>query len=447
MKKPMSFHHRPAHQFKCLSLLCVLLLFGDGFQTVNAQDRGNTSAQEYGDPVYRELGGFAGFLGYNYNHTAIFSGLDNNDSGRVREALGSGITTQEVNYYHEFTSPDHDYYGAYTLNNRTMSFTDRKSVVSIAIDLVNAAIAYPSTFLQAPVCLVYYGSSFDGTVADISNIRCDGFVEYCYEKNGFRVWRNQSYADNTWSIVLYPDYHNDRPDMTRNPEREASPWAQRGAPAGATGPQVILDLGYSLPDTKMTSASIIKVPTYQVTEVAGNSYVDVTVRATDESGIHIIGYKKPGDANWSYSPRQPQDPTSDSYSYTVRVTTSGYFYTFAEDNGGNYPASAQGYVITVVATSVELVSPEKPMSYSLSQNYPNPFNPSTKIGFAIAKKSFVSLKVYDLLGKEVAMLVNSEYLSGNYEVAFVGTSLASGIYFYRLQAGLFTETKKLILLR
>jgi hypothetical protein len=430
-----------------LSLLCVLLLFGGGVQTVNAQDRGNTSAQEYGDPVYRELGGFAGFLGYNYNHTGIFSGLNNNHYGRVRQALGSDTTTQEVYYYDEFTSPVHDYYGAYTLNNRTMSFTDRKNVVNTASDLVNAAIAYPSTFLQAPVCLVYYGSSFDGTVADISNIRCDGFVEYCYEKNGFRVWRNQSYADNTWSIVLYPDYHNDRPDATRNPEREASPWAQRGAPAGATGPQVIIDLGYTLPDTKMTSASVIKVPTYQVTQVTGNGYVDVTVRATDESGIHYIGYKKPGDTVWIYSPTQPQDPTSDTYSYTVRVTRSGNFYTFAVDNGGNYPLVSSGFLITVVPTSVKRVSSEEPRTYSLGQNYPNPFNPSTKIGFVIAKKSFVSLKVYDVLGKEVAVLVNSEYLSGNYEVPFVGTSLASGIYFYRLQAGLFTETKKLILLK
>ncbi|MGD1046630.1 MAG: T9SS type A sorting domain-containing protein [Bacteroidota bacterium] len=434
------------NHFLHLGLLSLFSL-GAGVQIVAAQDRGNTSAQEYGDPVYRVLDGLAGFLGYNYNHTAIFSGLDNFHNEQVREALGSGTTTHEVSYDTEFTNYKGDasnYYGAYTLNNRTMSFTDRKSVVSLAIDLVNAAIAYPPLI---PACLDYYGTTFDGTVADIMDIRCDGFVEYCYEKNGFRVWRNQLYADTTWSIAKYPDYHNDRPDITRNPESEASPWAQRGAPPGPTGPQVILDFGYILPDTKMTSASVIKVPTYQVTQATGSGYVDVTVRATDESGIHYIGYKKPGDANWSYSPTQVQDPTSDSYSYTVRVITSGYFYTFAVDNGGNYPASAPGYLITVSATSVEQASSELPISYSLGQNYPNPFNPSTKIGFAIAKKSFVSLKVYDLLGKEVAVLVNSEYLSGNYEVAFVGTSLASGIYFYRLQAGLFTETKKLILLR
>jgi hypothetical protein len=197
----------------------------------------------------------------------------------------------------------------------------------------------------------------------------------------------------------------------------------------------------------MNSAAVIKLPKYQVTEVTANGYVDVTVRATDESGIHYIGYQKPGDTSWSYSPTQQQDPTTDSYSYTIRVTRSGNFYTFAVDGGGNYPDTASEYFINVTTTQVEETSSETPITYSLGQNYPNPFNPDTKIRFAIAKKSFVSLKVYDLLGREIAVLVNSEYLSGNYEVPFVGASLASGIYFYRIQAGLFTDTKKLILLK
>jgi len=335
-----------------LRTICGVVLFSliSVLQPAIAQDRGNISAQEYGDAVYRTL---QGYWGYDYNHTAIFSGLDSVHEEKVRQALGPGYTTEEVYFSDEFTSYGSGYYGAYTLNNRTMSFTDRKSVVKIASDLVNAAIPYPSTSFPyfIPVCIVYYGSSFDGSVADISNIRCDGFVEYCYEKNGFRVWRNQDYADSTWSIVLYPDENNNRPDITRNPEDEASPWAQRGAPC-ATGPQVLTGgCSYLAPDTKMTSAAVINLPTYQVTYTPGNGYVDVTVLATDESGIHYIGYMKPGDSAWSYSPTQPQDPTSDSYSYTVRVTTSGTFYTFAVDNGGNYPQYANGYIVTVSSQS------------------------------------------------------------------------------------------------
>jgi hypothetical protein len=93
-----------------------------------------------------------------------------------------------------------------------------------------------------------------------------------------------------------------------------------------------------------------------------------------------------------------------------------------------------------------------PNTFSLKQNYPNPFNPTTNIGFWIADRGFVSLKVYDILGNEVATLVNEEKPAGSYEVEFsVGQDsspdIASGIYFYKLQAGSFVETKKMILMK
>ncbi len=85
--------------------------------------------------------------------------------------------------------------------------------------------------------------------------------------------------------------------------------------------------------------------------------------------------------------------------------------------------------------------------YHLSNNYPNPFNPSTKITYSIPKRSNVSLKVFDLLGREVAELVNSEIEAGDNEVIFNASKLSSGIYFYRLQASDFIQTKKMILLK
>jgi hypothetical protein len=85
--------------------------------------------------------------------------------------------------------------------------------------------------------------------------------------------------------------------------------------------------------------------------------------------------------------------------------------------------------------------------FSLLQNYPNPFNPSTSIKYAISSKQFVTLKVYDVLGNEIATLVDEEKPAGSYEVNFDAAQLSSGIYFYKLQAGSFVETKKMILLR
>ena len=89
----------------------------------------------------------------------------------------------------------------------------------------------------------------------------------------------------------------------------------------------------------------------------------------------------------------------------------------------------------------------KPNSFLLSQNYPNPFNPTTSMQYAIGSRQFVTLKVYDLLGREVATLVNEEKPAGEYEVEFDGTKLPTGIYFYQLKAREYSETKKMILLR
>jgi hypothetical protein len=86
-----------------------------------------------------------------------------------------------------------------------------------------------------------------------------------------------------------------------------------------------------------------------------------------------------------------------------------------------------------------------PTVFSLEQNYPNPFNPSSTIRFDIPTSSYVELKVYDILGKEVATLVNEELESGSYETIFDGTGLSSGVYFYRIKAGDFVQTKKLLL--
>jgi hypothetical protein len=83
----------------------------------------------------------------------------------------------------------------------------------------------------------------------------------------------------------------------------------------------------------------------------------------------------------------------------------------------------------------------------LMQNYPNPFNPSTTISFSLSSKSFVSLKVFDLTGREVAILANEQLPSGTYRLQWNADGRSSGAYFYHLQAGLFGETKKLLLIK
>jgi photosystem II stability/assembly factor-like uncharacterized protein len=97
--------------------------------------------------------------------------------------------------------------------------------------------------------------------------------------------------------------------------------------------------------------------------------------------------------------------------------------------------------------SVQPVISRVPSSLHLSQNYPNPFNPSTTIEFALPKSAFVTLRVHDLLGRQVGELVNEKLTPGTYKTQWNASGLASGVYFYRLTAGEYVETKKLLLLR
>ncbi len=85
--------------------------------------------------------------------------------------------------------------------------------------------------------------------------------------------------------------------------------------------------------------------------------------------------------------------------------------------------------------------------YRLDQNYPNPFSLSTTIQFSIPESQFMTLKVFDIYGNEIASLINEEKSSGNHEVLFDGSKLANGTYFYRLQAGDFVETRRIVLIK
>ncbi len=100
-----------------------------------------------------------------------------------------------------------------------------------------------------------------------------------------------------------------------------------------------------------------------------------------------------------------------------------------------------------IATSVEVAGGDNPRTFVLSQNYPNPFNPTTQIKYWVPEQSYVSLKVYDLLGQEVATLFEGIRQPGNYEAKFDGSRLASGVYFYQLRANSFVETKRFMLLK
>ena len=114
---------------------------------------------------------------------------------------------------------------------------------------------------------------------------------------------------------------------------------------------------------------------------------------------------------------------------------------------GTYTNNVYRRPLSELITSVDPSSLQVPKDYNLLQNYPNPFNPSTNFEFRIAESGFVSLKVFDMTGREVATIVSKELKAGEYIKQWNAGHLASGVYFYRLQAGSFSQTRKLLLLK
>ena len=155
----------------------------------------------------------------------------------------------------------------------------------------------------------------------------------------------------------------------------------------------------------------------------------------------VVKYTPTGIFDWEYV----YDENVNGKALSVRPDNNGYVYSAgeAETPAGDVDLFAVKLSKTT-SVETETVVPE---NFELFQNYPNPFNPSTRIQYQISSLAKVTLKVYDLLGNEVATLVDEYKSAGTYDVDFNGESLNSGIYFYTLNAGNFTQTKKLVLLK
>jgi hypothetical protein len=174
-----------------------------------------------------------------------------------------------------------------------------------------------------------------------------------------------------------------------------------------------------------------------VSNHSGTAY-DFTTIKYNSSGMEdwIAIYDGPGNA-FDYPAGIAVDDFSNVY------VTGQSWGTYAGDHWSFFTS------IKYVQTSVSVKEQEiiSPARYSLSQNYPNPFNPSTIIRYSLPKPGHVMLKIFDLLGREVATLVNDMKAAGEYDVQWTPSGLTSGVYVYRLQAGDFVDTKKLVLLQ
>lgn len=159
--------------------------------------------------------------------------------------------------------------------------------------------------------------------------------------------------------------------------------------------------------------------------------------------VWLIKVDANGDSVWS----RTFGGTSSDGAYSIQQTAdSGYIVA-----GWTYSYGAGGGDFWVIKTGPELAAEPHtlslPTEYALHQNFPNPFNPTTRISYYLPKTGNATLTIYDLLGREIATLVDGVQTAGNHSILFDGASLPSGIYFYRLQTESFTTTKKMVLLK
>lgn len=151
-----------------------------------------------------------------------------------------------------------------------------------------------------------------------------------------------------------------------------------------------------------------------------------------------------GDSLWAQT--YNDGTNSENYPYSIAVDDSWNVYV----TGTTRTGTASDYITIKYSQTMTGVHPgtnEIANEFKLEQNYPNPFNPLTKINYELGVSNFVSLKVFNMLGKEVATLVNEKQNAGRYEVEFNASNLSSGVYFYRLETGSFSSTKRMTLIK
>jgi hypothetical protein len=210
-----------------------------------------------------------------------------------------------------------------------------------------------------------------------------------------------------------------------------------------TSSDSILIYPYSITQLRSTNEPLLVELSLFFADVKENI---VSLRWRTETELHNYGFeierKRKEEPVWSligFVPGNGNKYSVIEYSYRDEITGGSGLYQYRLkqiDSGGSYKYYDE--------MEVEIYSPAK---FELLQNYPNPFNPQTNFGFRISNLEFVTLKVYDVLGKEIAELINKEMQPGFYEINWDAASLASGVYFYHLKTKTNSALKKMILIR
>ena len=196
--------------------------------------------------------------------------------------------------------------------------------------------------------------------------------------------------------------------------------------------------------------SIPPLPPTDLTATGNTSSVTLKLQkpapaADGDTARYFVVYRAVSDTVNANDPRTIRFiSTNDTTQFVDAITPNtqyNYVVTAVDRLHNESVATKVGYIVTGVGESITAL----PYDYRLEQNYPNPFNPTTTITFTLKRAGSTTLKVYDLLGREVRTLADGELQAGTHSLSFSGAELASGVYFYRIISGTFVETKKMVL--
>jgi hypothetical protein len=185
------------------------------------------------------------------------------------------------------------------------------------------------------------------------------------------------------------------------------------------------------------------------TAVEGNREVELTwTTASETNNDHFYLIRSLDNRNFTRVSNDipaTNSPTGSTYSYLDRYLSNGttYYYKLVDVDINGIP-EVNEMIVTVTPSANAVIVPD---DYALRQNYPNPFNPTTQISYDLREAGFVTLTVFDILGREVATLVNAQQSAASYTVEFDASNLSSGIYFYQLNVNDYTNLKKMVILK
>lgn len=353
----------------------------------------------------------------------------------------------------------HDYFGPYQTNSTASVILNTAASECPSIMQIVKQAASTSKVSMKPVALTEWNINAVGSKQSCSFISGTHAALVLGElaKNGYSM-------ANRWDLANGYDNGNDHGMFSTGGEPVSVPqWNPR--PAFFYMYYFQKYFGDHVISSSVRGTS--DVLAYASTFASGHKGIVVVNKGTAEQVVQLEPWNYGfGDQFYIYSLTGGSDNGEFSQSVYVNGNaptnaTGGPIGNLTAISAWAYPATGDDIIFTSPARSVQYIllepgthtvivnkSPEQITHFRLNQNYPNPFNPRTMISYSLPQTSTVTLKVYDIMGRTVAtLLLNEKKATGNYEISFNGANLASGVYFYRLQAEKFIETKQMVLIK